>query len=348
MMTYRLLGRSGLRVSELALGTMTFGEDWGWGASREESQKIFDAYVARGGNFIDTACNYTNGTSERYVGELVASSRERFVVATKYTLSMRKDDPNGGGNSRKNLFQSVDASLARLGTDYLDLLWLHMWDGTTPIDEVMRGLDDLVRVGKVHYIGFSDTPAWIIARADLLAELRGWSRLAAIQLPYNLVRRDAERELLPMARELDLAVTCWGILAGGVLTGKYNPGAKDAEASATARLDAESIESERLKVAAEVVKIADGIGATPAQVSTAWLLAQRQKAPLIPIIGARTVAQMQDALGSVDVTLDEQTLERLDEVSGIELGFPLDFLASENVRELVHGETYGRFVNHRR
>lgn len=346
MMTYRLLGRSGLRVSELALGTMTFGDDWGWGASREESEKIFDAYVAAGGNFIDTACNYTEGTSERYVGELIAPGRERFVVATKYTLSMRKDDPNGGGNSRKNLFQSVDASLSRLGTDYIDLLWLHMWDGTTPIDEVLRGLDDLVRLGKVHYVGFSDTPAWIISRADLLAELRGWSRLAAIQLPYNLVRRDAERELLPMARELDLGVTCWGILAGGVLTGKYNPGA--ATTKAATRLDAENIEAQRLEVAAEVVKIAETIDATPAQVATAWVLAQRERAQLFPIIGARTPKQMRDALGSLGVTLEASHLERLEEVSAIELGFPNDFLSSENVLDLVHGETYERLINHRR
>src|SRR5687768_3277193 len=175
-MRYKLLGRSGLRVSELALGTMTFGEDWGWGASQEVSRKIFDLFVEAGGNFIDTSNNYTNGTSEKYVGEFVAAERERFVVATKYTLTERKADPNGGGNSRKNMMQSVERSLKRLHTEYIDLLWLHMWDSTTPVEEVMRGMDDLIRSGKVLYAGISDTPAWVVSQAVAVADLRGWSR----------------------------------------------------------------------------------------------------------------------------------------------------------------------------
>ena len=174
-MRYKLLGHSGLRVAELCLGTMTFGEDWGWGASKEESRKIFDAYVEAGGNFIDTSINYTNGSAEKYVGEFIVSDRDRFVVATKFSLSTRKDDPNAGGNHRKNMMQAVEVSLKRLNTDHIDLYWMHMWDMVTPIEEVMHGLDDLVRAGKVLYVGISDTPAWLVAQANTLASMRGWS-----------------------------------------------------------------------------------------------------------------------------------------------------------------------------
>ena len=188
-MRYRLLGRSGLRVSEAALGTMTFGEDWGWGASEDECRRIFERYAEAGGNFVDTANNYTDGSSERIVGGLVAAERERFVVATKYTLTTRPDDPNAGGNHRKNLVQSLEASLRRLGTDYVDLLWLHMRDGITPIDEIVRALDDQVRLGKVLYVGISDSPAWLVAQANTLADLRGWSPFVAVQLPYSVSDR---------------------------------------------------------------------------------------------------------------------------------------------------------------
>jgi aryl-alcohol dehydrogenase-like predicted oxidoreductase len=174
-MRYKLLGASGLRVSELALGTMTFGETWGWGASKDESRKIFDAFATAGGNFIDTANNYTDGTSEEFVGDFIATDREHFVVATKYTLSTRRDDPNAGGNHRKSMVRALEASLRRLGTDYVDLLWLHMWDGLTPVEEVLRAFDDLVRAGKVLYVGFSDTPAWVVSRAHAIATVRGWT-----------------------------------------------------------------------------------------------------------------------------------------------------------------------------
>src|SRR5436309_2109426 len=220
-MRYKLLGRTGLRVSELALGTMTFGEDWGWGASREESGRIFDRFADAGGNFVDTANNYTNGTSERFVGELVGKDRDHFVLATKYTLTERPEDPNFGGNHRKNMVRSLEGSLERLGTDHVDLLWLHMWDGMTPVDEVLRAMDDTVRAGKVIYVGFSDTPAWVVAQAVAMAEPRGWVRPVAIQVPYSVLDRGVERDLLPMARANDLAVTVWGMLQGGTLTGKY-------------------------------------------------------------------------------------------------------------------------------
>ena len=220
-MRYKLLGNSGLRVSELCLGTMTFGEDWGWGASKEDSRALFDAYREAGGNFIDTANFYTGGTSERFVGEFIASERDRFVVATKYTLTMRPGDPNASGNHRKNMIQSVEASLRRLGTDYIDLYWLHAWDYLTPVEEVMRGLDDLVRAGKVLYVGVSDTPAWIVSQANTLAALRGWTPFVGLQIEYSLIERTVERELLPMAEAFGLTILAWSPLGSGVLTGKY-------------------------------------------------------------------------------------------------------------------------------
>lgn len=209
-MRYKLFGKSGLRVSELALGTMTFGDEWGWGASKEESKKIFDAYAEAGGNFIDTANRYTEGTAEKFVGEFIAADRDHFVLATKYTLFMRRDDPNFSGNHRKNMVQSLEASLKRLKTEAVDLYWVHAWDYMTPVEEVMRALDDMVRAGKILYVGISDTPAWVIAQANTLAELRGWSRFVGIQLQYSLIERNIERELLPLARETDMAVTAWG------------------------------------------------------------------------------------------------------------------------------------------
>jgi aryl-alcohol dehydrogenase-like predicted oxidoreductase len=215
--SYRLLGRSGLRVSPLALGTMTFG----WGADRDEAQAIFDAFVGRGGNFVDTANGYANGTAEQMVGDFAHSRREQLVIATKYSMPMRPGDPNSGGNSRKSMVRSVEASLSRLQTDYVDLLYLHLWDGHTPVEEVLRAMDDLVRAGKVLYLGISDIPAWEVARMQAIAELRGWSPLIALQIPYNLVERTVERDLIPMAGTMGLGVVPWSPLAGGVLAGKY-------------------------------------------------------------------------------------------------------------------------------
>jgi aryl-alcohol dehydrogenase-like predicted oxidoreductase len=332
-MRYKLLGRSGLRVSELCLGTMTFGEEWGWGASREESRRVFDAYVAAGGNFIDTANRYTEGSSERFVGEFVRAERERFVVATKYTLFMRKGDPNAAGNQRKNLVQSLDASLKRLGLDYVDLYWVHAWDFLTPVEEVMRGLDDLVRAGKLLYVGISDTPAWVVSRANTLAELRGWSPFVALQIQYSLVERTPERELLPMARALDLAVTPWGILGSGVLSGKYNAPGGEGRASRNGPVD-----ERRLRLAAAVTAVARELGRTPAQVAIAWLRAQ--PGVIVPILGARTAEQLADNLGALDVRLGEEHLGRLDAASAIEPGFPHDFLSRPAIRELVYGGTF--------
>jgi aryl-alcohol dehydrogenase-like predicted oxidoreductase len=344
-MRYKLLGRSGLRVSELALGTMTFGPEWGWGVDKTTSQAIFDAYTAAGGNFIDTANRYTEGTSERYVGEFVARDREHFVLATKYTLKMRQGDPNFSGNHRKNMLQSVQASLKRLQTDYLDLLWVHAWDFTTPVEEVLRGLDDLVRQGTVHYVGISDTPAWVVAQANTLADLRGWSRFVGLQIRYSLADRSAERELLPMARALDIAVTPWSVLGAGVLTGKYN-----ADPQASGRVARWGPAARDLALADAVRTLAGEIGCTPSQLAIAWVLAQQRPhaAPIIPILGATSAAQLDDNLGALHVTLSAEQLVRLDEVSRIDLGFPHEFLTSDNILDIVFGGTYGQIDNHRR
>lgn len=340
-MRYKLLGKSGLRVSELSLGTMTFGPDWGWGADKETSKQIFDAYANAGGNFIDTANRYTNGTSEKYVGEFVAADRDHFVVATKYTLFDRHGDPNFSGNHRKNMMRSVEGSLQRLNTDHIDLLWVHAWDFMTPVEEVLRGLDDLVRAGKVLYVGISDTPAWIVSQANTIAELRGWSRFVGLQIRHNLIDRTAERDLLPMARAFDMAVTPWSVLSAGVLTGKYNQ-SQAVEGRMTQWGD---IPERDLAIAAEVVKVAQEIGKTPSQVALNWV--RQQPGNIIPIVGARKLAQIEDTLGALDFTLTSEQIAGLDAISQFELGFPHDFLASDGVRDVVYGGTYGQIGNHR-
>lgn len=342
-MRYKLLGRSGLRVSELGLGTMTFGEDWGWGASREESRRIFDGYADAGGNFIDTANRYTEGTSERFVGEFVSSDRDHFVVATKYTLFDREGDPNAAGNHRKNMVRSLEASLRRLGMEYVDLLWLHAWDFMTPVEEVMRGLDDLVRAGKVLYVGISDTPAWVVSQANTLADLRGWSPFVALQLEYSLIQRTPERDLLPMARALDLAVTPWGILGSGVLTGKYNRDKPPEEGRA---LEGRAQDPGILEVGAEVVAVAEEIGCTPTAVSVAWI--RQQAGVIVPLLGARTLSQLEDNLQALEITLSEEHLARLDEATRVDLGFPHEFLGREYIRNLTHAGTWEQIDNHHR
>src|SRR5277367_3367665 len=257
-MRYKLLGNSGLRVSEICLGTMTFGEDWGWGSPKEESKKIYDAYREAGGNFIDTANIYTNGTSETFLGEFMQGHRESVVLATKYTNAGPGKDPNAAGNHRKSMMQSVEASLKRLKTDYIDLYWLHIWDTITPVEEVMRAFDDLVRQGKILYAGVSDTPAWWIAQANTLAELRGWTRFVGLQIEYSLMERTPERELLPMAKALGLGVTAWSPLAGGLLTGKQlQPnGAKDSRQSSAMMQQFMKSNARKEAVAREVVAVA--------------------------------------------------------------------------------------------
>jgi aryl-alcohol dehydrogenase-like predicted oxidoreductase len=330
-MRYTLLGRSGLRVSEVALGTMTFGETWGWGASQEECRRIFDAFAEAGGNLVDTACNYTDGESEEIVGELVAPDRDRFVVATKYTLTARRNDPNAGGNQRKNLVQTLEASLRRLRTDYVDLLWLHMWDGMTPVEEVVRALDDLVSSGKVLYVGISDTPAWVVSRAVTLAEQRGWAPFVAVQAPYSLLDRDVERELLPMARSLGLTFTPWGMLEGGALTGKYLDDTDEPR-----RYD--DVGPRANGLAREVIAVAEEIGATPAQVAIAWI--RQQPWHTVPILGARSESQLRENLGALAVELEDAQLDRLAAAGEFRTGFPREFLESDHVRGLIFGDTF--------
>ncbi len=328
-MRYTLLGDSGLRVSEISLGTMTFGPDWGFGADAPNSRAQFEFYAEAGGNFIDTAVNYTNGTAESYVGELIAEDRDRWVVATKYTLSTNPNDPNAGGNSRKNLRNSLEMSLRRLNTDYIDVLWLHAWDFVTSPVEVMRALDDAVRSGKVLYVGISDSPAWVVARLQTIAELRGWSPFIGLQVEYSLAQREPERELLPMAHALGLGVTAWGPLAGGILTGKYRSAAMADEP----RRHGDSPDEARVRIGDAVVEVATDTGVTPAQVALAWLRTR----DVIPIIGARTTAQLADSLGSLEVTLSPEHIAGLDEASAPTLGFPHDFLARDDISGLIYG-----------
>lgn len=333
-MRYKLFGNTGLKVSELCLGTMTFGTAWGWGSDRAQSRAVFQSYLDAGGNFIDTANRYTEGESETYLGEFIQGLREELVLATKYTLHNGMDRPNLAGNSRKNLVQSVEKSLSRLQTDYLDILWLHCWDSLTPVEEVLRGFDDLVRAGKILYAGISDTPAWIVSRANTLAELRGWTSFAGLQVEYSLIERTPERDLLPMARAFGMTVTPWSPLAGGILTGKYNTQDPDYKRDwVKARVD-----DHKMGIAAEVRRIAQNCGASPAQTALAWVRAQGPD--MVPILGARTPEQLQDNLACLDISLSQEDLASLDRVSRIPLGFPHDFLADDYVKEGIYANTW--------
>jgi aryl-alcohol dehydrogenase-like predicted oxidoreductase len=329
---YRLLGRSGLRVSPLCLGTMTFGEEWGWGAGRDECRRMLDLYIDRGGNFIDTANRYTEGTSESILGEALEGRRDQVVLATKYAFGMRRGDPNAAGNQRKNLVQSLEASLKRLRTDRIDLYWVHIWDPRTPVEETMRALDDAVRAGKILYAGASDFPAWKVAQGNTLASMRGWTPFTALQVEYSLVQRDVERELVPMARDLGLGVTPWAPLAGGVLTGKYASEAPSADSKRRgtgmndARLDERSA-----AIVGELVAVARELGCTPAQAAIRWCL--DRPGVTSPILGARTAAQLADNLGALDVALTREHAERLDGASAIDLGWPHTFFAKDFVQD---------------
>jgi aryl-alcohol dehydrogenase-like predicted oxidoreductase len=336
-MRYRLLGNSGLRVSEAALGTMTFGEDWGWGSAKDEARKVYDAFREAGGNFIDTANFYTNGTSETFLGQFMQGHRQSVVLATKYTNSAPTTDPNGSGNQRKNMMQAVEASLKRLQTDYIDLYWVHIWDQITPVEEVMRGLDDLVRQGKALYVGISDAPAWWIAQANTLAQLRGWSPFVGLQIEYSLIERTVERELIPMAKALNVGLTAWSPLAGGVLTGKYHGhGSSEPGRMSSDMMKGFMPEQQRTEgIVATVKAVSDETGRSMAQVALAWL--RNRPVPVIPIIGARKLPQLQDNLASLDLTLSADQVTRLSEASRIELGFPYDLYAKEMVRAIAYG-----------
>jgi aryl-alcohol dehydrogenase-like predicted oxidoreductase len=344
-MRYRLLGKSGLRVSEIALGTMTFGEEWGWGTAKEEAQRIYNAYRSAGGNFIDTANMYTMGTSESFVGDFMRGHRQEIVLATKYTNAAPGRDPNAAGNHRKSMMQAVEASLKRLGTDYIDLYWLHIWDGLTPVDEVMRAFDDLVRQGKILYAGVSDAPAWWVAQANTMAELRGWSRFVGLQIEYSLLERTVERELVPMAHAFGLTIVAWSPLKGGVLSGKYNQptvvAGKPNGGAEPARFESEMMkgflpERERQdRVVAALKEVSTQTGRPVAQAALAWL--RTRSVPVIPIIGARRIAQLEDNLASLTLELTPEQVAALDAASQVEMGFPQDFYALDMVRGIMHG-----------
>ncbi|UVS80321.1 aldo/keto reductase [Actinokineospora sp. UTMC 2448] len=317
-MRYRLFGTTGLRVSELLLGTMAFDD-------ADQARRLIGAYADAGGNVLDTASAY--GEGEALLGSVVAD-RDRFVIATKYTLTRDATDPNGGGNHRKNLMLSLERSLRRLRTDYVDILWVHVWDRHTPVEETMRALDDAVRAGKVLYIGISDSPAWLTARANTLAEWRGWTPFAGLQVPYSLLNRDAERELLPMADALGLSVAAWAPLAAGKLAG------------GTRRSDPGSLTGRERAAADAVRAVADELGATPAQVAVAWT--RRRSRSVLPLVGARDVDQLTDVLRSVDLTLPEDAVARLEAAVEFRLGFPADFIAECEPSPFVFGDAATR------
>lgn len=352
--TYRLLGRSGLRVSPLSLGTMTFGKEWGWGADANEARRIFDLYVDRGGNFVDTAVNYTDGASERAVGQFMKAKRERIVLATKFTMARDPGNPNAGGNHRLNMIRSIEQSLRQLDTDRIDLLYLHAWDMTTQPDEVMRGLDDLVRNGKISYLGICNTPAWQIARMQTIADLRGWSPLVALQIEYSLVERTVEHDLIPMAAALGLGVLPWSPLGGGVLTGKYTQSdvadSGDAHVASTRKgviASSGRLTETSIAIANVANQVGREIGCTASQVAIAWTLTN--PAVVSPIFGARTVAQAESNLGALDITLSREQLARLNQASEPEPIFPARFVGRPMVQQLIFGgSALDQAAHHRR
>jgi len=335
-MKYRLLGNSGLRVAELSLGTMTFGEDWGWGSGKDEARKIYDTYRAAGGNFVDTANLYTNGTSEEFVGEFIHDHRQEVVLATKYTNAAPGKDPNASGNHRKSMIQALEASLRRLKTDYIDLYWLHIWDRMTPVEEVMRAFDDLVSQGKVLYIGVSDAPAWWTAQANTLADLRGWTKFVGLQIEYSLIERTVERELIPMAKAFKLGLVAWSPLAGGLLSGKYHSGDRSEKRYSDETMQQFLRRGEHAdRIISALNKISKETGRSQAQVALAWL--RYRDIPVVPIIGARRISQLQDNLNSLTLELNSKQVTELDEASAIDLGFPHDFYELDLVKNFAYG-----------
>ncbi len=321
------LGKSGLRVSPLCLGTMTFGMDWGWGSTPEESHKILQAFIDKGGNFIDTANFYTKGHSETIIGDFVTKKgfrRDQLVIATKFFGSLYQGDPHGGGASRKAMYSQLDASLKRLQTDYIDLYWMHCWDKNTPIEETMSTLDDLVRSGKVRYVGFSDTPAWKATQAQMLADHHGWAKVVALQIEYSLLERTVEGDLMPMALEMGMGVTPWSPLKFGVLTGKFTRENKGKVEPGRGDWVKENLTDKAYDVVDELVAVSKELNTTPPKVALAWLLTK--PGVVSPIIGARTMEQLEDNCGATEIKLSEEQIKRLDTVSEPKLNFPADFL----------------------
>ncbi len=335
-MKYKLLGRSGLKVSELCLGTMGFGTEGNWGADKETSFKIIENFANAGGNFLDTANIYKLGTSEKIIGEFISNhNRDYFVLATKYTLVDDKTNPNASGNNRKNMMRSVEQSLKRLQTDFIDVLYLHIWDDLTPIDEVLRGLDDLIKQGKVNYAAISDTPAWVVAKGNTLAALMGWSQFIALQIEYSLLQRTPERELIPMAKHFGMTVTPWAPLAGGALTGKYLRGDKGRIKEDSNRLNENS-----QRITKEVMAVAEKLGVEAAHVALKWTM--QQPLSVIPIVGATKPEQLEQNLKTIDVEISAEDMKHLNEISAIDLGFPLKFFSEDAVKMNTYGGFYDK------
>jgi aryl-alcohol dehydrogenase-like predicted oxidoreductase len=340
---YYLLGKSGLRVSELALGAMSFGTEWGWGIEINEARKMLDLYIENGGNFVDTANVYTNGSSEKMLGEVLGERRQQIVLSTKYTMNTHPSDANGGGNHRKSMVRSVETSLQRLKTDYIDLLYLHVWDGTTPVEEILRAMDDLVRAGKVLYVGISDTPAWQISRMQAIADLRGWSPLVALQIEYSLVERTTERDLIPMASEMGLGVVPWSPLGGGLLSGKYSKDDFLNKSASTGFLGSRKAGIEtlgrfterNLQIVDAVRKVASELDKSPAQVALAWLVSKPTVTSVL--LGVSKLTQLENNLRALDTRLSADQIKRLDDISRVEMGFPHAVLANPTIRQTISG-----------
>lgn len=338
---YRTLGRSGLKVSKLCLGTMTFGEDWGWGSSKETAAKIFDMYVEEGGNFIDTADGYVNGKSEEIVGEFIKerSLRDRIVLATKFSFCAEQGNPNAGGNGRKNIIRALEGSLKRLQTDYIDLYWMHAWDRNTPVEEVLMTLNDLVRQGKIRYFGLSDVPAWYLSKMQTIAGLTGSHRLSAVQLEYSLVERSIEYEFIDAAAELGIGICPWSPLGSGLLTGKYKREAlkdgrlaqvKDADNDSFAKL----FTDKNWNIVDTVSVIAKETGYSAAQVALNWVA--HQPGITSTIIGATKTNQLSDNLKSLSFNLSTEQMKRLDEVSSPPAIHPYVFF-QQKMQSLING-----------
>lgn len=344
---YITLGKSGLRVSPFCLGTMTFGMEWGWGSTEEESHKILDHFFEKGGNFLDTANVYTKGHSELIIGNYLHKNnfrRDQAVIATKFFGTLYPGDPNAGGANRKAVIAACEASLRRLQTDYIDLYWMHCWDYHTPIEETMSALNDLVTQGKVRYIGFSDTPAWKTTQAQMISKFRGWAPLVALQIEYSLLERTVEGELTPMAQEMGLGVTPWSPLKFGILTGKYTRQNRDKVEAGRGEWVMNHLKNDTTYDVIDVLlKVAKECNSTPAKVALSWL--QSKPGVTSSIIGARTLEQLDDNLGALDLKLSDAHIKELDKISEPKLDFPADFIKNSgpfrSAETTINGETIG-------
>lgn len=336
-MNYKLLGRTGIRVSELCLGTMTFGTDWGWGSDKKESKKIYDEFLKRGGNFFDTANIYTKGTAEKYLGEFIGKDREEMVIATKYSLS-EAGKANQAGNHRKNMIQSVEGSLKRLGTDYIDLYYVHAWDGTVHPEELMRNLEYLLASGKVLSIGISDTPAWVMSKCNTIAEQRGWTPFAATQVEYCLSERTAEREIMPCTEGFDMTFCGFGPLGAGLLSGKYL-----FESDEPRRMDvrrSHRLSEKNLSLSKKLIEVAKEWDLPATAIAIRWTMQKYKNSS--PIFGARNLKQMEENMMALDFELSAEQMAKLDEISAIEGNNPNDFLQLPRIKEILYGDQKDR------